>query len=225
MAIRPTTHPRRNQRIVLLAALVAAIIAGIFLTFGSHMAKADGYLPSQPGYESSKDEATVYQHRPTTYIKRARYDREDSLRRYVSREEMRELERIKRRAEKRRLAAEKRRYADAPVRRRPVAAYVEDEPRRERYVEARTVRYEDDEDDRPSRKCVSAVKATSKPMLTEARALKEAKRNWSMLVTEDYSGAYNDVRNAKVIRSHCKPLHEGAWRTECTFVARPCREL
>lgn len=214
----------KTQRIgyMIIGGLGILTLFGILFTFAASVARADGYLPSQPGY-SAKDEASVYTHQPTTYVKRARYDREDSLRRYVSRQEMRELERIKRRAESRRLAAERRRYAEtAPVRRRPVAAY-EDE-RRERYVEARVIR-EDDEDDRPSRKCVGAVKATSKPMLTEGRALKEAKRNWSMMVTEDYSGAYNDVRNAKVIRSHCKPLHEGAWRTECTFVARPCRDL
>lgn len=213
----------RTQRILYMTigAVGMLMMFGILFTFGASISKADGYLPGQPGY---KDEAAVYDHRPSSHVKRARYD-EESIRDYVSAEEMRQLKRIKRRAEAR-MRAERRgpvipnRHAE---KRRPV--YTEDdEPRRPQYTEARVIR-EEDEDDRPTRKCVSAVKATSKPMLTEARALREAKRNWSMLVTEDYSGAYNDVRNAKIIRSHCKPLHEGAWRTECTFVARPCREL
>ncbi len=195
----------KSQRIgfMLIGGLGILLLFGILLTFGARMAHADGYLPNQEGY---KDEATIYTHKPL--IKRARYE-DRSLREYVSASELRELERIKRRAEARRRA----RLADTG----PVI------PPRPRYTEARVIR-EDYEDERPTKRCLGVVKAVSKPMYGEARALKEAKRNWSVLVSEEYSGSYNSVRTAKVISSTCKPLHEGAWRYECRFVARPCRD-
>lgn len=225
MAIRSTHHIRQTQRIALLAALGLAIIAGIFLTFGARMAKADGYLPNQPGYDSTKDEATIYQHQPTTHIKRARYDREDSLRRYVSKQELRELERIKRRAEQRRLAAERRRYADAPARRRPVAAYVEEEPRRERYAQARVSRY-DDEDERPVRRCEGSVKAAGHERLGESRARTSAENAWRTAVSAELGYRFSDLKNARGTKLSCNNIRGRTFGVfVCVVSARPCREL
>jgi hypothetical protein len=173
-----------------------AILLGVGL---AKYAKADGYEPGMRGYKDGGPAAYSYSHRPYSSPKK----------RYVAK------------CDRHMSAYECRRFREVMAK-RAARSRDYDRPVRRRYAEANYVR--SDADYRGGRVCKPAIKATSKPTLTMKGAEKEAKRNWSMNVEEAYSGAYNDVRNARVISLNCKPIHYGAWRSMCTFIARPCRE-
>lgn len=194
---------------------ICAIIAGVFL---AKQVKADGYGPGQGGY---KDEPAEYRysHRPqkVSYGRRYVADCDPHLTKY-------ECRRFREKMAERANGSRRPRYAAATVSRRyeREERYYDRPVRRKRYAETRYVR--SDADYRGRNECLGVIKATSKPTLTMRGAEKEAKRNWSMAVAQAYSGAYNNVNIARVVALNCKPIHYGAWRSMCTFIARPCRE-
>jgi hypothetical protein len=186
----------RAIHLLLLAAILAFIAFNIYVT----PASADGY----EGDVSYKDVVRV---QPSAY----RRDRDDSIRSYLTKSELRELRRIKERAEARRLG-------------RRVAAY-RDEPLAVRYVDRKTgsdslyIR-------RGDRECRSPIEVTGHERLGRARAEQSAHNAWRTAASDRYGFRFAAIEGARNVRMSCSKIRGSTFGVfVCAVRARPCKDL
>lgn len=146
-------------------------------------------------------------------------ERSHRLRPYISRAEMRELERIRLRAERRREAARDertvrksrtvaRRYAEDPV----------------RYAQSRRYRA-DDADYRTTAECRPVIDVTGRERLGRSRATESAQNAWKIEASNRHGFRFGNLDNAKSVNLDCNPTRTslGAQIYVCSVRARPCR--
>jgi hypothetical protein len=172
-------------------------------------ARADGD-ESAKGYSYSQD-TDRYQERP------------HRLRSYLSRAELRELERIRLRAERRREAA---RYERTVRKSRIVARrYYDDGPRRQvRYAEAPR-RFRSDTEYSDGRECRAVIDVTGRERLGRSRATESANNAWRIEASNRHGFRFSNLDNAKGAVLDCNPTRTslGAQIFACSVRARPCR--
>lgn len=174
-------------------------------------------------YSGYKDAAEAEQYRgETTSYRRAS---DDNIRNYLTKEEMRQLKRIKRNAESRRNGRK--------VSRQATRAYAIQPARYDR--EPRTVYVERREDDRRSlyvrdggKECRAPIDATSEERGWRGRALRDAQDKWTARAIANHGYKYGNLEKARGAQPDCNPIRKNKFGVKiwvCEFRARPCKDL